>query len=165
MYVPRVCAVVILRGKEIFDKRLGVSIPYSLGGLDHRGRWGIQGSRPADAVVLWATLQVIGTRQLGEQVDHSVALTRSFHDRLRETERLSPTHEPDLNLQVFRVGQADPDGNRLGEMQKRLTEAGRTWMSVSRWRSETLMRCVMLSPSLTAEHIEGFIHDIEQVAV
>lgn len=164
MYVPRVSAVVLVRGRDVFDERLGSALPYSLGGLEHRGRWGIQGSRPADAVVLWATLQVTGTRALGDLMDRSIELTRAFYERLQASELTTPTHEPDLNLQVFRVGPADPDGERLKRLQARLAEAGRTWMSVSRWRSETLMRAVLLSPMLTHEHVVGFVRDIEGLA-
>ncbi|MBK6469124.1 MAG: aspartate aminotransferase family protein [Rhodobacter sp.] len=164
MYVPRVSAITLIKGKDLFDQRLGSSLPYSLGEQEHRGRWGIQGSRPADAVVLWATLHAIGIRALGDAVDHAIDLARAFHVRLTKSEILQPTHIPDLNLQVFRVKDADHDGHRLGEIQRRLSEGGRTWMSVSRWRSETFLRAVLLSPSLTTEHLDAFVSDVEALA-
>jgi len=164
LYVPRVSAMCLIRGESNFNSRLGASVPYSLGALDHRGRWGLQGSRPADAVVLWATLQVVGTDLLADTVDSSVRKTREFHEALKAATGFEPTHTPDLNLQTFRVGKPDPDGARLRRVQEILAERGRTWMSVSRWRDEALMRAVLLSPSLTSVHISGFVSDLEQAA-
>jgi len=163
MYVPRVSAVVLIRGTERFDAALGVDLPYSLSGEQHRGRWGIQGSRPADAVVLWTMLQVIGTDTIGRWVDQSIDITRQFHAALLETDLLRPTHQPDLNLQTFRIGEPDIGGERLAEVHRRLTEQGRSWFSLSRWKDESLLRAVFLSPEVAEQHISSFIADIENV--
>jgi len=56
-------------------------LPYSVTGAAHRGQWGLQGSRRADALTLWTLLQVVGTRALGEQIDSAMALTEAFHGR------------------------------------------------------------------------------------
>ena len=164
MYVPRVSAICLLRGQQRLDDALGLPLPYSMGGRPHRGRWGLQGSRPADAVVLWATLQTLGTDALGAIIDRLMALTATFHELLAESGTCFPTHRPDLNLQVFRVGEADPSGDRLAAVQSRLAAAGGTWMSISRWRDEVLMRSVLLSPSLTEWHLKGFLRDVEQAS-
>jgi len=161
MYVPRVSAIVMMKDATAFDDRLGVAIPYSLSDQPHRGTWGIQGSRPADAVVLWVALQAMGTTALGAAVDRSIAQAKHFNDLLSQSKVLTPAHTPDLNLQVFRAGDVDPDGTRLGALQSRLTHAGRTWMSVSRWRNETYLRAVLLSPRLTDDHLAAFVRDIE----
>ena len=164
MYVPRVSAVCLLRGRQRLDDALGLPLPYSMGGRPHRGRWGLQGSRPADAVVLWATLQTLGTDALGAVIDRSIALTATFHRLLAESGSFVPTHRPDLNLQVFRIGEPDASGDRLAAVQARLAAAGATWMSISRWREEVLMRSVLLSPSLTEWHLQGFLRDLEKAA-
>lgn len=164
MYVPRVSAICLVRGQQRLDDVLGVSLPYSMGGQPHRGRWGLQGSRPADAVVLWATLQTLGTDALGAIIDRLIGLTATFHGLLAESGSCVPTHRPDLNLQVFRVGEPDPSGDRLAAVQSRLAAAGATWMSISRWRNEVLMRSVLLSPSLTEWHLQGFLRDVEKAS-
>ena len=163
MYVPRVSAVTLIRGRSRFEQTLDVSLPYSLSGRNHRGQWGIQGSRPADAVVLWLMLQAVGTDTIGSWVDQSVAFTHKFHDALLETEKLQPTHKPDLNLQTFRIGEPDESGEILAGVHQRLTEQGRSWFSLSRWQGEALLRAVFLSPALSDQHIDGFIYDIENV--
>ncbi len=163
MYVPRVSAVVLIRGIERFEDALGVDLPYSLSGGQHRGRWGIQGSRPTDAVVLWTMLQAIGTDTIGRWVDQSIDVTRKFHDALLQTELIRPTHQPDLNLQTFRIGEPDIGGEKLAKIHQRLTKQGRSWFSLSRWKDETLLRAVFLSPEISEQHISSFIGDIENV--
>jgi len=160
MYVPRVSAIVLIRGKRLFDERLGFGVPYSVSEEAHRGYWGVQGSRPADALVLWALLQTIGTEAVGKLVDQTIELTRTFHDILLGSELVAPAHTPDLNLQVIRVlRDVDPL-----DLQRRLTEAGTTWLSVSRWRGETFLRAVLLSPSLTTAHLHKFKTSLEHAA-
>jgi glutamate/tyrosine decarboxylase-like PLP-dependent enzyme len=164
MYVPRVSAICLVKGGDLFDSALSVQVPYSLGSDQHRGRWGLQGSRPADALVLWAALKVMGTERLGHIIDRSIRLTKVFHERLEAADDMSPTHSPDLNLQVFRVGGPDRDGSRLSRIQKNLVERGRSWFSVSRWRDETVMRAVLLSPDLTEGHLDDFLADLRHAA-
>lgn len=164
MYVPRVSAICLVRGQQRLDDGLGLPLPYSMGGRPHRGRWGLQGSRPADAVVLWATLQTLGTDALGAIIDRLIALTTTFHGLLADSASCVSTHRPDLNLQVFRIGEPDPSGDRLAAVQARLATAGTTWLSISRWRDEVLMRSVLLSPSLTEWHLQSFLRDVEKAA-
>lgn len=164
MYVPRVSAICFIRGRERLDASLGVALPYSLGTRPHRGRHGLQGSRPADAVVLWATLQTMGTDALGAHVDRAIDLAARFHALLAGSERFQPAHIPDLNLQVFRVDGPDCSGERLAAIQARLVADGGTWMSISRWRDETYLRAVLLSPSLTEAHLQQFLRDISKAA-
>lgn len=162
MYVPRVSALVLVRGEQRFDRALATSLPYSLGSRPHRGRWGLQGSRPADGLVLWTVLQVMGTQQLGRWVDRSIALAREFNARLGQSSQLLPTHHPDLNIQVMRTRTPDSTGARMVAIQERLNDHGRTWLSVSRWRDEALLRAVLLSPSLTSGHVEQMVADVEE---
>ena len=82
MYVPRVSSIVWVKGRDRYDRALGVELPYSATGEAHRGRWGLQGSRRADAVTLWAVLRYVGARALGEQVDRTIDLARNFWNML-----------------------------------------------------------------------------------
>jgi L-2,4-diaminobutyrate decarboxylase len=158
MYVPRVSAAILIRGQDLFDQRLGVQMPYSLSGETHRGFWGVQGSRPADAVVLWTLLQSIGTDAIGHTIDQNMAITQEFHKSLTECENVSPAHRPDLNLQVIRTKTS------ASEVQRDLTEDGRLWASLSQWRGEQFLRTVLLSPSLDREYLNNFCASLEKAA-
>ncbi|MBC8036175.1 MAG: aminotransferase class V-fold PLP-dependent enzyme [Rhizobiales bacterium] len=160
LYVPRLSALVVFRGGEIFEKRLRSSLPYSLTGMPHRGQWGLQGSRPADALVLWVVLQTLGTAALGAMIDRSIDMARRFHELLSETDTLVPTHVPDLNIQTIRLAKPDPGGELTRMMQERLTQRGRTWLSTSRWQDQVLLRAVLLSPAITEGHLRNYVDDI-----
>ncbi len=154
MYVPRLSAVVLIKGRDIFDQSLGVDLPYSATGEAHRGKWGLQGSRRADAVTLWLTLQTLGLKNIGETVDNAIALTKTLHGLLRVDEVLQPTHAPDLNLLCFK-----PRGHlgdeAMTKIHRELTGAGGPWVSLSRWRGELLFRSVLLSPETGTAQLQA----------
>lgn len=164
MYVPRVSAIVLIKGKECFNETLGVSLPYSLSGEAHRGGWGLQGSRPADAVTLWVLLQSMGSGFIGDLVDRNIALTQVFHDLLRDSPLLEPTHQPDLNLQTFRLRDPGSTPSDLPALHRNLTEQQQCWFSLSQWRGEPLLRAVLLSPRLNQQSLINFMTDLDQAA-
>ena len=157
LYVPRVSALTLFPGLADFDARLGVRMPYSQGDAPHRGTWGLQGSRRADAVTLWVLLTVLGSKRLGSLVDDAIALTQGFHKRLQGHPSFEPVHMPDLNLQVFRAGEPDPDGQRLLSVQAEMVRRGRVWFSVSRWRDESVLRAVLLNANMTDDRLDAAI--------
>jgi len=160
MYVPRLSAVVYIKNQTTMNSRLGIELPYSATGESHRGRWGLQGSRRADAVTLWLLLQVIGTRQLGQWVDQSIATTQKFYQLLIDDTDLAPTHKPDLNLQCFRATK-ELSASHITSTHKKLTKAGGPWVSLSRWRDELLFRAVLLSPDITSSRLEHLVESVK----
>ena len=75
LFTPRLCALTLFPklSAQDFDETLAAVLPYSAqqaeerdgdedgaGAGRHRGSWGLQGSRRADCLPLWATLQVLG---------------------------------------------------------------------------------------------------------
>ncbi len=157
LYVPRVSAVTLFPGLQDFDARLGVRMPYSQGDAPHRGTWGLQGSRRADAITLWVLLTVLGSKRMGTLVDDAIDITRRFHGLLGAHPAFEPVHDPDLNLQVFRAGPPDTEGRRLLAVQSEMTRRGQVWFSVSRWREESVMRAVLLNAGTTEHHLDAAI--------
>ncbi|MEM7206182.1 MAG: pyridoxal-dependent decarboxylase [Pseudomonadota bacterium] len=154
LYVPRLSALVWVKGKQRFDSSLGVDLPYSISGDEHRGRWGLQGSRRADAVTLWAVLRYLGTRTLGETVDQSVNLCREFYRLLNESVHLKPSHAPDLNLQCFRFRDT---AKSIEHEHQKLGKNGIPWVSLSHWQGEKLFRAVLLSPATKRTQLDALI--------
>jgi glutamate/tyrosine decarboxylase-like PLP-dependent enzyme len=128
MFAPRLCALTLfpkMQSAPEFDATLAAVMPYSARRDDddggsvsnaNRGTWGLQGSRRADCLALFATLQVLGREGMGRYVDDSIALTREFHATVLarlgvgpahtssgERLRVAPTHTPQLNLLNLRV--------------------------------------------------------------
>ena len=146
LFAPRLCALCLFPRMRDFDPRLGVRMPYSARAGTHRGTWGVQGSRRADAIPLWVALQVLGRDMVGALVDAQIALARRFHDLLAAHPVAAPVHHPDLNIQAFRWGEPDRQGDRVLALQRGLEDAGAPWVSVSRWQGEYVLRTVLLNP-------------------
>ena len=162
LYVPRLSALVLFKDTQGFDKRLAVDLPYSVSGETHRGRWGLQGSRRADVLPLWVTLQVMGTKALGRMIDDAIARTWRFHEILADHPKADPSHRPDLNLQSFRWGPPDREGERLAALHQALTAKGGPWVSLARWQGESLLRAVLLSPSTTETQMDALLANLEE---
>lgn len=162
MYVPRLSSVVLVKGAQRFDDALGTTLPYSRDGACHRGTWGLQGSRPTDAVVVWTLLQILGWRRIGEFVDRGIDNAMHFREALARTGRFEATHDPDLNIQVFRYNSSSRDTSTA--FHERLTKANRSWVSLSNWRGEAVLRSIFLSPALTSCHMDTLVRDLIDVA-
>jgi glutamate/tyrosine decarboxylase-like PLP-dependent enzyme len=158
LYVPRLSAIVWVKDRARFDAALGVDLPYSASGESHRGRWGIQGSRRADALTLWSVLRYVGTRELGESIDRAIALTRKFHAVLEADSVLHPSHVPDLNLLCFGLRHADARAMKRAHEQLGIGDV--PWVSLSRWHGELLYRAVLLSPSTNEGHLDKLIESV-----
>ena len=162
MYVPRVSSMMRVKGRDRFDRVLGFEVPYSATGEPHRGRWGLQGSRRADAVPLWAVLRYVGTRGLVDEVDRQIDLTRTFREMLSADALLEPTHVPDLNLLCFRT--RDKDENAMRRAHQALGAGNAPWVSLTRWRHELLFRSVLLSPGTNETHLTRLIETLHRRA-
>ena len=156
MYMPRVCAMVLFRAGTAHESRFGVSLPYSVTGTAHRGQWGLQGSRRADALTLWTLMQVIGTRALARQIDDALALTQAFYARLAERSDTVPAHQPELNLQCFSLADVSTEEAIIAR-HRRMTVNGAGWFSVSRWRDRLYFRAVLLSPATTIGQLDELV--------
>ena len=175
LFAPRLCALAIfpkLLSVGEFDSTLAAAMPYSARSDDDgndRGRglpnrsWGLQGSRRADCLPLWATLQVLGRDGVGKYVDRSTSLTREVHElTLKMSQqpfngkvKLAPTHWPQLNLLNIRANKGEK--NLALQLQKKLADKGEAWVSVAPVGDEFHLRCVLANPSLTPKHCKEML--------
>jgi len=159
MFVPRLCAMVYIKDEDRFNDALRYTNTYSSTDMQHRGQWGLQGSRRADALTLWVLLQTIGTACITEAIDQSIELTREFHKLLLAHATLKPLHEPDLNLQCF--GYKHASGNyhhkQASRIEAMLGRNGVPWVSQSSWDGEPMFRAVLLAPEATTDHLQALL--------
>jgi L-2,4-diaminobutyrate decarboxylase len=153
LYVPRLSAIVLILRPRAFDPGLEWPMPYSVSDDRHRGRWGLQASRRADAVTLWVFLQLVGAERVGAWVDGSIALARHFYDMLEQHTDTFPIHKPDLALQLFRIGSPEGANERARKLQQQLALDGRYWLSLATWREETVVRAALVNRATRVEHL------------
>ncbi len=142
MFVARLCAMAYIKNQDSYNQGLRWPMAYSASGAHSRGQWGIQGSRRADSVTLYMTLQAIGTQQLSKWIDVSIDHTQDFHAFLKESDVFTPAHKPEMNLQIFDLANAE----RNREFQATLAENGGPWVSLGRWKNQDVLRAVLLHP-------------------
>jgi len=159
MFVPRLNALLFIKGEDTFESSLGFANHYSANSSQHRGAWGLQGSRRADALTLWVLLQTIGTDSIAKVIDQSINTTRMFHHLLYEHPELKPSHQPDLNLQCFELRDVarQRDADSLDKVEKMLGRNGVPWVSRTRWRDNTVFRSVLLAPETRKAHLQALL--------
>jgi len=155
LQVPRLSAAVLFRDRHHFDTRLGYDLPYSQTGATHLGFWGLQGSRRADAVTLWALLQVLGSRGMGDVVDRGIAHAQALHACLDAHPDLVPLHRPELNLLCFRPRAAGASDDAIQAACRAMMNSGGPWVSPARWMGRIVMRAVLLNARLDEADITG----------
>lgn len=164
MYVPRLSAMLWVKGKRRFTEALEFGNSYSQQAdfehKPHRGKWGLQGSRRADALTLWVVLNYVGTDALGQQVDAGINTTGLFFKMLDEHPKLQPMHQPDLNLQCF--GYRNDIG--IAQLQQRHASLGSgslPWVSLTHWQGKDLFRAVLLSPETGELEMQRLLEYLE----
>ncbi len=162
MYVPRLSAVAYIRGRKAYEEALHWPMAYSVGTNDHRGAWGIQGSRRADVLTLWATLNAIGTKELAKTIENQVEITGELYNRLKSSEMLVPLHEPELNIQLFTLKPEIKSELSVQEIHQELIARNDGWVSLAKWREEDVFRAVILNPRTNYHHLEQFVIRMEE---
>ena len=175
MYVPRLSAIVWVRGADVMAKTLTFGMDYSTAvdsssdsgdlPLAHRGQYGLQGSRRADAVTLWLTLNFLGTDALGRAIDENIQRAQELYALLESSRVLEPTHSPELNLQCFRFSDPARHARCLSDtrLMSSLGQGTMPFVSVSRWRDEAVFRAVILSSDTRSEHFQVLLDQLTQL--
>jgi glutamate decarboxylase len=139
------------------------------------GRRSLEGSRPAMALGLHATLQVLGTAGIGALVDEGVRLARWMADEIEGRQRFELLVPPQTNILLYRFVPhkgADIDIDRLNaQLQERQLLDGRTFVSRTRCQRQdldaapiTALRAVLANPLTSEDDIAAVLDDQETIA-
>jgi len=135
------------------------------------GRRSLEGSRPANALFVHASLTLLGRRGLELLLDDSVRKTRYMHECVQGRAEFEPLIDPQMNILVYRYlpewarGRADltrDEQLRINDLNQRIQRAqrnagesfvSRTMLGTTKYGSEhpvLALRVVIANP-LTAE--------------
>jgi glutamate/tyrosine decarboxylase-like PLP-dependent enzyme len=164
MYIPKACAMLLVRDLASARRRLHAKAPYTLPALPgavNLGDHAVQGTRHADALKLWMGLRAFGVTALGALVDAQIARARAFAERVARTPGLEAVDDPEMNIVGWGVAR---DGDSADSMRNSLPaeahfEQGAHAVSCPEFRGRRILRTLFLNPYTTDAEVEALIGD------
>jgi glutamate/tyrosine decarboxylase-like PLP-dependent enzyme len=170
LYVAKTCAMVLFRDAGVLERAFRIPAPYmrATDGFINLGEIGVQGTRHADVVKLWLTLQHIGQQGYARLIDDGYRLAERVVEGVRQRPFLRLAGEIDTNIVCFR-GEPDwlpaerwDDWNAA--LQALLLREGKIFLSLPVYRGGRWLRAVLLNPYTTDAVIDAMFKQIDRFA-
>ncbi|KAL4739354.1 L-2,4-diaminobutyrate decarboxylase [Aspergillus similis] len=125
-------------------------------------------SRPTRAMSLWFTFRVLGSRQIGDMIDHGFHLAKAAEHELRQLARWELVSPATGAIVVFRyapAGWAEQDLERLNlAISTRLLEENIAAILTTKVRGLRVLRLCTMNPAVTVDGILHILRRMHQVA-
>jgi glutamate/tyrosine decarboxylase-like PLP-dependent enzyme len=151
-YVAKTCSMALFANISALEEDFRVGAPYMRGddAIPNLGELSVQGTRHADVLKLWLTLQHLGRTGLNQLISESYWLTAAVRERIADRETLELASEPEMNLVCFR---AIPDWCPVGDLnelnsrlQQTMLAEHEIFVSLPMYRGSRWLRVVLLNP-------------------
>lgn len=110
---------------------------------DNIGEVAIQCSKRADAIKLWLTLQMSGTRPFVEAMEHVADITEYLYKTVAASDDFEPMHVPEFNIFCFRH-RSDDDTNAA--LREKFIRSGQAWITSTLLKGRRVLRVTMINP-------------------
>jgi glutamate/tyrosine decarboxylase-like PLP-dependent enzyme len=170
LYVAKTCAMVLFKHVSGLDRAFRIAAPYMQEPQDlpNLGEISVQGTRHADVLKLWLSLQHLGTESYAQLIDESDRLTRYFLAKLRQRSWLTVASEPQMNIVCFRGRPPGVAPERWdswnASLQQHLWQSGHTFLSLPVYRGQRWLRAVLLNPYTDEQAIANLFQTIDAFA-
>lgn len=168
LYVAKTCSMVLFRDFTNMVENFRVSAPYmkKQDEFINFGEINIQGTKYAEVVKLWLSLQGLGKSGIEELINFSFEMTNSFIAEIAKRDYLKLTSKPELNLICFRGEPGYLQDSEFDEWNKRLqnhlVKSTHFFLSLPNYKGKLWLRTVLLNPFLTREHIELLFKEMDK---
>ena len=166
MYVAKTSVMVLFRDMATLIKAFRIQAPYMRDTEDfiNLGEISVQGTRHAEILKLWLSLQHIGKKGYAQLIEESYRLTDCFVHQIKKRPFLEIASEPETNLVCFRgvpswVSSTEWDRWNTN-LQSHLLENGKTFLSLPTYRGSRWLRAVLLNPYTDEETL---LHLFEEI--
>lgn len=158
--VTKTCAALMVRDWAAMADCFRTAAPYMTEDDDliNLGEVSVQGTRHADILKLWLTLNHFGRQGCGELVDRSLQLAEQFRAHLSRRRELELVVEPMLNIFCFRPRQAD--SQTMLDLQRALQRQG-FFLSLPLFRGQRWLKAVLVNPHTTEATLEALFAAID----
>ena len=168
LYVAKTCASVLFRDMDLLQHHFRIPAPYMNQAYDwvNLGEISVQGTRHADVLKLWLTLQHLGKAGCGKLIETSYTLTDHFVAEIRRRPYLRLATAPDMNVVCFRGCPDDLPPERWDAwnagLQNRLLEQQHCFLSLPLLDRARWLKAVILNPFTTPDQISALFQDMDR---
>ncbi|MEB3214359.1 MAG: aminotransferase class I/II-fold pyridoxal phosphate-dependent enzyme [Leptolyngbyaceae bacterium] len=170
LYVAKTCAMVLFKRLSDLKSAFQVQAPYmkQTDGLTNLGEISVQGTRHADVLKLWLSLQHLGQRSYAQLINESYALTQFVVDEIKRRPFLELASTPDMNIICFRGNpkQIAPEHRDSWntDLQSTLLQDHDIFLSLPLYRGHRWLRMVLLNPYTERTHLSELFRAIDAFA-
>lgn len=152
LYIAKTCVMVLFRDANNLGTAFRIQAPYMKDSddLPNLGEISVQGTRHADVLKLWLSLQHLGKSGYAQLIDRSYHLTEYFIKEVQNRSFLEMAGKSEMNIVCFR-GVPDwvlPEqwDQWNGDLQTYLLQTGETFLSLPLYCRHRWLRAVLLNP-------------------
>jgi L-2,4-diaminobutyrate decarboxylase len=156
--------VVLVRDGRWLRRAFEADAPYLFNAEragDNIGEMTIQCSKRADAIKLWMTLQMFGTRPFVDAMEHVTDLTRYLYDTVAASYDFEAMHVPDFNIFCFRHRSDDATN---AELRERLIRSGQAWITSTLLKGQRVLRVTMINPRTERGDVDRMLAALRRCA-
>lgn len=167
LYIAKTCSMVLFRNRNLLQENFRISAPYMKENPSvNLGEISTQGTRHADVLKLWLSLQHIGKCGYNELIAKTFQLTDYFMSHVKKRTYLSVTNMPQTNVICFRGTPVwlveDKYDTWNMHLQVYLLEKGNTYFSLQTYRNQRWLRVVLLNPYINETVIDNLFARIDE---
>ena len=167
MYVAKTCAMVLFKNRELLETEFRISAPYMNDtNFTNLGEISVQGTRHADILKLYLSLQHIGLKGYEQLLNESYLLVEEFVTQVKKRPYLQLASEPDTNLCCFRGTPKYFDSKQWDKwnlaLQQFLFNEEGVFFSLPTYRGERWLRAVLLNPFTSVDKIRKIFNRIDE---
>ncbi|WP_413166174.1 pyridoxal phosphate-dependent decarboxylase family protein [Capilliphycus salinus ALCB114379] len=167
LYVARTCAMVLFRDVQQLETEFRIGAPYMQAADDliNLGEISVQGTRHADVLKFWLSLQHFGKEGYAKLIDESYQLTDYLFQKLQNKSDVEVVGQPDMNIICFRSIPAKilPENREKwnAQLQAYLLKKANLFLSLPVYRGQCWLRIILLNPYLNRTQLDRLIQQID----
>jgi glutamate/tyrosine decarboxylase-like PLP-dependent enzyme len=171
LYIAKTCVMVLFKDANRWETAFRIQAPYMRDEdeLTNLGEISVQGTRHADVLKLWLSLQHLGHSGYAQLIDESYRLTEFFTQEVLNRSFLAMAGQPEMNIVCFR---GVPDWVSLEQwdqwntdLQTYLLQTGETFLSLPLYQGHQWLRAVLLNPYTDENRITNLFKCIDTFAL
>ncbi len=164
LWMTLAMGVILVRDGNWLRRAFEADAPYLFNAErtgDNIGEVTIQCSKRADAIKLWLTLQMFGSRPFAEAMEHVADLTRYLYEQVAASDDFEPMHVPQFNIFCFRYRGDDETNAALRET---LIRSGQAWITSTLLKGRRVLRVTMINPRTERVDVDRMLSAVRKLA-